>query len=207
MDDDDSRQTGRSAGFGSVVSYILRETGLLDYVLRDAGPSQWRGTFNLTLPIEDAAIEMAHTYETKHLLAKRKGPKSKKPVLHAVLGWHSSDLAWLTADHLRDTVRDALKVMGLAERQAVWSTHTNTGKPHIHIVANLVHPETGDIARLGLIKKRMSTFCGNYEKQLGDIRCRTRFVPKTANENRRRIPKLRMLYEKLKASIAPASRP
>jgi hypothetical protein len=197
VEDETTRQTGRGTNFA----------GALAYVLRDAGPSAWRGSFGLTLPIEHSAVEMAHTYENNHLCGKRKGPKSKRPVLHAVLGWHAADLEWLTADHLSETVAAAFAAMGLAGHQAVWAAHTDTGRPHVHIVANLVNPVTGNIARLGLIKKRMSTFCGNYEKQIGDIRCRKRFVPKSANENRQRVPRLRRIVDKLKASFPLASRP
>lgn len=197
VEDDTGRQTGRGADFKAVLSYVLR----------DAGPSAWRGTFGLTLPIEHAAAEVAHTYEAVHLTANRKGPKSTRPVLHAVLGWHSSDLAWLTAEHLAETVQLALATMGLRERQAVWVTHTDTGRPHVHIVANLVHPRTGDIARLGLIKKRMSAFCGDYERRIGDVRCRKRFEAKALNENRRRLPRARREAIKQKASLSLAPRP
>jgi hypothetical protein len=197
VEDETGRQTGRGADFKAVLSYVLR----------DAGPSAWRGTFGLTLPIEQAAAELAHTYEAVHLAANRHGPKSRRPLLHAVLGWHASDLAWLTGEHLTETVQLALTTMGLRERQAVWVTHTDTGRPHVHIVANLVHPKTGDIARLGLIKKRMSTFCGEYEKRLGDIRCRKRLEPKADNESRQRRPKPVRIPDKLKASFPLASRP
>lgn len=197
IEDEAGRQTGRGVDFECLMSYVLR----------DAGPSQWRGTFGLMLPIEDAAAEMAHTFRTKHLDLKRKGPKTKRPLLHAVLGWHASDLAWLTGDHLAETVAAALQTMGLEERQAVWVAHTDTGRPHVHIVASLIHPTTGNVARLGLIKKRMSTFCGSYEKRLGDIKCRKRFEPKAVNENRRRAPRPRRPADKLKASFPLASRP
>jgi hypothetical protein len=197
IEDECGRQTGRGVDF----------EGLMSYVLRDAGPSRWRGTFGLMLPIEDAASEMAHTFRTKHLDANRKGPKTKRPLLRAVLGWHASDLSWLTGDHLAETVAAALQTMGLMERQAVWVAHTDTGRPHVHIVASLIHPTTGDVARIGLIKKRMSTFCGGYEKRLGDIKCRKRFEPKAVNENRRRAPRPRRSADKLKASFPLASRP
>lgn len=197
IEDEAGRQTGRGNDF----------TGVISYVLRDAGPSEWRGSQGLLLPVEHAATEMIHTYRTLHLAGRRRGPKSKKPVLHAVLGWHSSDLAWLTSGHIENTVQKALNTIGLSEHQALWVTHTDTGRPHVHIVANLVHPVTGDIARLGLVKKRMSTFCGNYEKWLGDIRCRKRFEPKLANETRRRCPKPPRVPDKLKASFPLASRP
>ena len=197
IEDQAGRQTGRGVDF----------TGVLSYVLRDAGPSHWRGTCGLTLPVESAAAEMTHTYQTAHLGGVRRGPKSKKPVLPADLGWHTSDHAWHTYEHHKETVHQALKMMGLIDRQAVWVAHTDTGRPHVHIVANLVHPITGDIARLGLIKKRMSTFCGNYEKRLGDIRCSKRFEPKLANENRQRLPKPPRAPDKLKASFPLASRP
>lgn len=197
IDDIAGRQTGRGADFEDVMSYVLR----------DAGPSDWRGTFGLTLPLQEAASEMAHTYRSKHLLANRKGPKTKRPLLHAVLGWHAADLAWLTAEHLTETVSAALIAMGLKDRQAVWVAHTDTGRPHVHIVANLVHPDSGDVARLGLVKKRMSNFCGAYETSIGDVRCRKRFMPKAANENRRRKPRPTRSPDKLKASFPLASRP
>ncbi len=197
IEDEAGRQTGRGVDFH----------GLITYALRDAGPSQWRGTFGLMLPIEDAAAEMAHTYRTKHLYANRRGPKTKRPLLHAVLAWHSADLAWLTGDHLSETVEAALEAMGLKDRQVIWVAHTDTGRPHVHIAASLIHPQTGDVARLGLVKKRMSAFCGGYEKRLGDIRCRKRFEPKAANENRMRAPRPRRQPDKLKASFPLASRP
>ncbi len=201
VEDDTGRQTGRGSCF----------RGVLGYVLRDAGPENWRGSFGLTLPIADAAAEMEHTHKTKHLDSKRSGPKAKRPVLHAVLGWHSSDLQWLTGAHLADTVRAALKAMGLREHQSVWVTHTDTGRPHVHIVANLVHPETGIIARLGLIKKRMSAFCAAYEQDLGDVRCKARLTPKAVNENRSRKKRAgrgdARPPHKQKASNLPAPRP
>lgn len=197
VDDLVGRQTGRGADFDVVMAYVSR----------DAGPSDWRGGFNLTLPLDEAASEMTHTYRVKHLDANRRGPKTKRPLLHAVLGWHASDLAWLTVEHLKETVTAALAAMGLKDRQAVWVAHTDTGRPHVHVVANLVHHDTGDVARMGLIKKRMSAFCGAYETALGDVRCRKRFVPKSANENRRRNPRARPEPDKLKASFPPASRP
>ncbi len=132
-------------------------------------------------------------------------------MLHAVLGWLPSDLEWLTREHLIETVRNALVAMGLKDRQSVWVTHTDTGRPHVHIVANLVHPETGHVARLGLIKKRMSAFCAAYEQSLGDVRCKKRLTPKAANENRNRRPRVRAgettLPDKQKASNSPAPRP
>lgn len=200
VEDEAGRQTGRGTSF----------RGVIDYVLRDAGPETWRGTLRLTLPLADAATEMAHTHIRLHLDSLRRGPKTKRPVLHAVLGWHASDLAWLTQEHLSETVQSALLAMGLSEHQTVWVAHTDTGRPHVHIVANLVHPETGSIARLGLVKKRMSAFCGAYEQSLGDVRCRKRLAPKAANENRNRLPKPPRGREgagKQRASLTLAPRP
>lgn len=137
-------------------------------------------------------------------------------MLHAILGWHSSDLEWLTREHLATTVEAALKAIRLKEHQCVWVTHTDTGRPHVHIVANLVNPKTGIVARLGLTKKRMSDFCAAYEQALGDVRCKRRQTPKAANENRSRTPRDRMAgagkaiarqADKQKASTLPAPRP
>lgn len=197
VEDETGRQTGRGLSFDGVMSYVLR----------DAGPSSWRGTCGLVLPIESAAAEMEHTVEARHKLARRSGPKTKRPVLHAVLGWHAADLAWLTREHIAEAVKAALRSMGLIEHQSVWVTHTDTGRPHVHLVANLVHPETGQVARLGLIKKRMSAHCTAYEQSIGDVRCGKRFEPRAANENRRRRPKPEQGTRKLKADFWSALRP
>lgn len=196
VEDEAGRQTGRGASF----------TGVLGYVLRDAGPETWRGTFGLSLPIADAAAEMDHAHRATHLRGTRPGPRTKRPVLHAVLAWHSSDLDWLTREHLDDTVHSALQVMALKEHQCVWVAHTDTGRPHVHLVANLVHPVTGRVARLGLIKKRMSAFCAAYEQTLGDVRCKARMTPRVANEKRARASKHQM-PKKQRASLMPAPRP
>ena len=197
VEDEAGRQTGRGSSFAAVLAYVLR----------DAGPSTWRGSIRLSLPLTDAAIEMEHVHRTTHLNAKRSGPRTRRPVLHAVLGWLPSDYAWLTRDHVAETVQAALRVLGLEAHQAVWVTHTDTGRPHVHIVANLIHPVTGQVARLGLVKKRMSGFCRAYEERLGDVRCHKRFAAKAANENRARLPRSRKVSNKQKASFAPASRP
>jgi Relaxase/Mobilisation nuclease domain len=202
FEDEAGRQTGRRASFAIALAYVLR----------DAGPESWRGQFGLSLPIGEAAAEMAHANKIMLLDGIRHGPRTKRPVLHAVLGWHPSDLEWLTREHLATTVEAALKAMGLKEHQCVWVTHTDTGRPHVHIVVNLVHPRTGAVARLGFTKKRMSAFCAAYEHGLGDVRCKRRLTPKAANENRGRIPRHKLERvgpaDKQKASsILLASRP
>jgi Relaxase/Mobilisation nuclease domain len=206
VEDETGRHTGRGSSFAVVLAYALR----------DAGPEDWRGSNNLQFPMQDAEFEMGRTYDLLHLGGGHHGPKTNRPVLHAILSWHSADLEWLTRDHLATTVKAALKAMRLKDHQCVWVAHTDTGRPHVHIVANLVHPETGRIARLGLTKKRMSEFCAAYELALGDVRCPKRFIPKAANENRDRVSKYRWVRagqtgvsqpDKQKASYTPAPRP
>jgi hypothetical protein len=195
--DETGRETGRGASFD----------GILSYVLRDAGPEAWRGVMGLTMGVAHAAAEMKHTLDAMHLAARRSGPKTKRPVLHAVLAWHPADLAWLTGEHLAQCVASAVEAMGLAGHQCVWAAHTDTGKPHVHVVANLVHPETGDVARLGLVKKRMSAHCAAYERSLGDIRCKRRFEKRPANENRTGSPQGQGDAKELRACFQHAPRP
>ena len=200
FEDEAGRQTGRGDSF----------TVVLAYVLRDAAPQGWHGTEGLSFPIGVADTEMGHTYHVKHLDGQRRGPRTTRPVLHAALGWHADDLAWLTREHVEADVRAALRHIRLAGYQCVWVLHTDTGRPHVHLVVNLIHPESGDVARIGLTKKRMSEFCAAYEQRLGDVRCKRRFVPKAANENRARLSKAAMLLRKAnkqKASLTPAPRP
>lgn len=124
------RQTGRGACFH----------GALAYALRGAGPEDWRGTFRLLLPIDTAAAEMEHTHLIAHLAdGTRRGPRTQRPVLHTVLGWHPADLAWLTGEHLAKTVEAAIAVMGLGQHQAAWVTHTDT-RSEVQLVLVLQDP-------------------------------------------------------------------
>ena len=159
------------------------------------------------LSLSQAAHEMDHTFAALHLARHRRGPKTRRPVLHAVLGWHSDDLEWLTRDHLEASVFGAIQQIGLADHQCVWVAHTDTGRPHVHLVANLVHPTSGEVARLGFVKKRMSDYCAAYEQALGDVRCKRRFSTRAANENRRRLPRRGKGPGKQKASMMLAPRP
>ncbi len=178
-EDESGRHTGRGESFAGVLAYALRE----------AGPETCGGTENLKSDIGEAAPEMEHAVSAAGHRPGRRGPTTTRPVQHAILGWHPADKAWLTREHVAATVRAALAHMGLGEHQCVWVLHTDTDKPHVHLVINLVHPVTGLVARLGLLKKRMSEFCGDYERRLGDVRCKRRGMPKAANENRGRLGK------------------
>src|SRR5690606_14363194 len=121
--------------------------------------------------------------------------------------WHPEDAP--ETGHMIETARSALAALGLAEHLAVIVGHTDTGKPHVHVVANVLHPVTGKAAKLGWRYRTMSRWAAAYEREMGVVRCDRRQVVKAANESRRRLTRPeweRRALDKRKADTLPAPR-
>lgn len=132
---------------------------------------------------------------------KNTGNKLKKAVAHYSLSWDASEKP-SQAEQL-DAARETLKLLGLAEHQALIVSHTDTDKPHIHIMVNRVHPTDGRAALLSNSKTILSRWAEDYEKRRGKIFCPQR----VANNARRaagekvRSPRVeRPVYEFRKAN-------
>lgn len=73
--------------------------------------------------------------------AKRK--QAKGPVWHGSISWdedHHPD-----PQHQAAAARAMLKQMGLEQAQALLVGHNDNGRTHVHIMVNLINPETGRI--------------------------------------------------------------
>lgn len=183
--------------------------GLIAYLRRDAGPAGDRVLFevsrNLVLGIDGAAGEMQATWH-RAVTMRRQGQKPDRPVFHFVLSWHQDDRP--TTEHMTATAIGALKALGLDEHQAVIIGHDDTDKRHVHIAANVVHPETDRAAKLGYRLRTMSKWAKAYEESQGIIRCTRRFRKKAANENRNRCGRAAFTFaKKQKPDTQPGLRP
>jgi len=143
------------------------------------------------LPTDDAekAIRlMAYTaMHQNEIKAANGGSKAGRKLTASVLTY---SLSWSpdespAPEHMIEQARDSLKALGMADHQAVFVAHNDEPHPHIHIIANRVHPETGKAATLSNDHLRLSEWAERYEKKHGKIRCEAR----VANNAERRARK------------------
>ena len=71
---------------------------------------------------------------------------------------------------MRETAHDVLKMLDMQEHQAVIVEHTDTDHPHVHILVNMIHPETGRSVSLSKDEYKLDRWCDNYELSMGVIR-------------------------------------
>lgn len=166
------------------------------YVLHDqkAKTSErvsWVVSSNLHSDPENAWFEMYQTWRDQDALKRNagvsaRGRKNNAPVLHYTLAWHVDDAP--TANEMKAAALESLKVLGLEEHEALIVGHNDKMHPHVHVIANTVHPYTGRTAALKYSKERLSEWAEAFERDRGQIRCEERVKN---NEKRRELRELR----------------
>ncbi|MBY0560602.1 relaxase/mobilization nuclease domain-containing protein [Hyphomicrobium sp.] len=165
--------------------------GACGYILHDAQKTSrdrvlWSETQNLISKADDAWFEMYATARDQAQLKQHSGQsasgrKNTKPVLHLTLSWAIGEEP--TPEHMRETARSCLNVLGLGEHQALLAAHCDKEHMHVHMVVNTVHPETGLTAQLKYSKERLSRWAEAYEREHG-IHCEERIKN---NERRKEV--------------------
>lgn len=107
---------------------------------------EWTATLNLvTEDPEKAWRIMAATALAQNEIKKAAGLKAGKrctnPVYSYSLSWDYSDPVD-RAEMLR-AVKESLGVLGFEGRQVLIVCHNDEPQPHVHVIVNRVHPETG----------------------------------------------------------------
>ncbi|MCQ0990601.1 relaxase/mobilization nuclease domain-containing protein [Jiella marina] len=179
-------EIGVGKSFKGLAAYLLHDT-------REAGDGWtyaehqttaarvgWTQSYNL----DDADPEkawrlMAATAKSAGDLKVAAGFKRGKSAVNTV--YHFSitfDPADRTDERLeRVAVNGALKTLGLDRHQALAVRHTDTGHAHIHVMVNLIDPETGlsaaskqpdgKPALLSNTKKKLSRWAQEFERENG----------------------------------------
>lgn len=135
----------------------------------------WTETMNLlTDCVEKAWKVMAYTAKHQECLKRASGQrpggaKLQKPVFCYSLSWHPEQSP--TKATMLEAARDSLAQLGLTEHQVMIAAHTDEPQPHVHIIANTVHPLTGLVAKLKRTKRKLSDFARNYERKEGKVYC------------------------------------
>lgn len=174
----------RGKSFREACRYVLR-----DPQAKTSERVAWAETRNLSAAPEDAWLEMFGTYKDQARLKEAagldaRGRKNTNPVLHYTLSWAHSDNP--SAEHMRDTALDSIRALGLSDHQALIVGHSDKKHLHVHIVANTVHPLTGETAKLKFTKLDLSRWAEAYEREHG-IHCEQRIENNADRETLRQL--------------------
>lgn len=134
-------KVSRGSSFKGIAAYLCGTR-------EDQHRALWSATQNVGIQnMEIAARFMAASAMDADELKRQNGwdgrgrGTTKKPVYHAIMSWPegmSPDIA-----HQEQAAREMLMAAGYDEAQALLVGHNDNGKTHVHIVVNLLHPETG----------------------------------------------------------------
>lgn len=140
----------------------------------------WQSFRNLATDNPDAAWRvMAATARQQDALklaagGSGAGHKSDQVVFHYSLGWHPNEKAGLSRAEMLRAAEESIRVLQAQEYQAAIIAHNDTKHPHVHIVINRVHPETGKMLDLWNYKRNLSKWALAYERERGHIWCQER---------------------------------
>ena len=124
-------------------------SGLAKYLTQDPERVAWtkaRGVMD-TAP-EEVAREM-------RVAAEAQPGRTEKPVYHLTLSFARSDD--LAQRQMQEAARRVLEDLGLSEHQALLVAHRDKEHAHVHVMVNLVHPETGQAWQTSHDYRRIET--------------------------------------------------
>jgi hypothetical protein len=91
--------------------------------------------------------------------------RCQKPVYHITVSWPEAER--LPREQMLTVADRLIGDLGLAEHQAVIVCHNDTDHPHLHIMVNRVHPETGKAWSTSMDYKRVEESLRRLEHELG----------------------------------------
>ncbi len=193
------REAGRGGSFKGAGMYYLHDRG--------ADTSE-RVAFTHTenVPTNDphkAVKWMAWTAMNAEELKRQAGSGANgracsKPVFTFSLAWHPEEepKKW----EMIGAGRRALVALGLQEHETVMVSHSDRAHPHLHLIVNVVHPETGKASSLSYSRIKLSKWAENYERERGKIYCDQRVENNARREKGEKV-KYREPQLDLKARI------
>ena len=164
----------RGTSFKGASQYYLhdkREAG--EAVRTTSERVDWTTTRNIATDNAEFAFRvMAHTAMDKDRLKeqagiKNTGRKSKGDVYAYSLAWHPDEKGKYDKAQMLDVADQSLKALGAQDHQAVIIAHNDTDHPHVHVVVNLVHPDTGKNLSLSNDRKKLDKWANEYRKGQG----------------------------------------
>lgn len=92
----------------------------------------------------------------------------EKPVYHVSISFSEADQP--TREQMRTAADRVLHELGLGEHQALLVAHQDKGHPHLHVMVNRVHPDTGKVADVAFDYRRIETVLRGLEEEWGMTR-------------------------------------
>lgn len=161
-------KVSRGSSFKGATAYALSgHIGQENPDRVEFSATQNLGTDNPELAARIMAASYYDADETKRANGwDGRGRKTtKEPVLHLVMSWDEGQRP--DAAHMEKAARDMLKRMELEKAQAIIIGHNDTDHAHLHIIVNLIDPETGKQFELGNDKRKMQSFALDYCREHG----------------------------------------
>lgn len=157
--------------------------GLAEYLMHDPKARteervDWTHTHNLANDnVPSAVDEMLWTARNAELLKQEAGIRAggratEGPVKEVSLNWSPEDKP--TREHMIATSEEFLRHMNWHEHQTLMVAHNDKPYAHVHLMINVVHPETGLHLDDGFEKRRAQAWALEYERENGRIYCEQR---------------------------------
>lgn len=145
------------AGFGRLAKYMTGQSRHLSPERVDWAMERNLGTTNPDV----AALAMESVAD--------QSTRCKQPAYHLIIAFDKNDAAKgkVSKEVMQTIAVRALERLGLAEHQALICAHRDTDHPHMHILANRVHPVTGKALTMSFDKVRMLEFAQEQAQAFG----------------------------------------
>jgi len=95
-------------------------------------------------------------------------PQVEVPVYHLTINFDPADA--VTPEHMQAVADRVLADLGLTEHQAFMVAHRDRAHPHVHIMVNRVHPDTGIAWDRWKDRPRIERTLRELERELGSAR-------------------------------------
>lgn len=136
----------------------------------------------------------------------RQSVRVDRPAYHGIISWSEAEQP--SQGDMQEVVARTLDEMGLAEHQVIVVAHGDTSNPHVHFVANRVHPETGSAWSASFDYVRMEQSVRAQAKEMGFIAVPGRHSGTGQKQDRARARSKGEVHRNRKADdkLAPWSR-
>jgi hypothetical protein len=138
----------------------------------------WTYAIN-TLEDEPEAVlaEMRVTAFNQFLLKMESGNRIdgrpvERPVMTVALAWPREETP--TREEMIESGHSFLQFMKWEGHQVLFVAHNDTKHPHVHLIINRVHPETGMTQDAAWTKHRSQQWALKYEREHGHVYCEAR---------------------------------
>ncbi|MEO0851336.1 MAG: relaxase/mobilization nuclease domain-containing protein, partial [Pseudomonadota bacterium] len=161
----------RGSSFKGAGAYYLHDKGK-DTSERVA----WAVTHNVPTQDANKALKwMAYTATHADTIKRENGTSTAgaksqgKPVYAYSLAWHHTDKP--SREEMEAAAFSSLDKLGLQDHEAVIVCHQDQKHPHIHVITNLVNPQTGRTQAPKMDYNRLSQWAQQHDLEHGRDHC------------------------------------